>query len=181
MKFKQTMQDIRSLWSLIVGLGVTGDALMRKTVTVHYPRQEVDNLESFRGPIELVPKPKTPEKPKCIACMMCMSTCPSGCITVVKAKAPKPTEEEEKAMAEAEARGENVKKPSAPKEPARFTYDYSKCSLCGLCAEVCPVNSIRFSTDSYLVTRGRDELKMDLLAKLKDQAGAAKDSGKKAA
>jgi NADH-quinone oxidoreductase subunit I len=95
-----------------------------------------------------------------------MNTCPSGCITVVKQKAPKATPEEEQAMAEAEARGEKVKKPAAPKNPARFIYDFSLCSLCGLCAEVCPVNSIGFSSDVYMVVRQRSELKLDLLARL---------------
>ncbi len=79
----------------------------------------------------------------------------------------------------AAAGDEKVKKPAAPKEPERFLYDYSLCSLCGLCAEVCPVESICFSSDAYLVTQRREELKMDLLAKLQEQAGAAKGSGEK--
>jgi NADH-quinone oxidoreductase subunit I len=170
---RRQLQQIRNLWSLIVGLFVTGDNLRRATVTVHYPRQEVDNLGSYRGPIELLPSAKDPLIPRCISCMMCMTTCPSGCITVVKNKAPKPTAEEAQAMADAEARGEKPKKPKAPKNPARFLYDYSLCSLCGLCAEVCPVDSIGFSCDAYMVVRDRGVLKMDLLARLKSKSGAA--------
>jgi NADH-quinone oxidoreductase subunit I len=117
-----------------------------------------------------LPSAKDPDRPKCISCMMCMNTCPSGCITVVKQKAPKPTPEEQRAMAEAEARGEKVKKPAAPKNPARFVYDFSLCSLCGLCAEACPVNSIGFSSDVYMVVRQRSELKLDLLARLSAKA-----------
>lgn len=163
---KDYLRQIKGLWSLIVGLFITGDNLRRRTVTVHYPRRQVDNLASFRGPIQLLPSAKDPVVPKCISCLMCMNTCPSGCITVVKQKAPKPTPEEQQAMAEAAARGEKVKKPSAPKNPARFIYDFSLCSLCGLCAEVCPVNSIGFSSDVYMVVRQRGELKLDLLARL---------------
>lgn len=162
------IKQIKGLWSLIVGLFITGDNLRKSTITVHYPRQEVDNLKSFRGPIELLPKPKDPAMPKCIACMMCVSTCPSGCITIVKHKAPKPTPEEKQAMAEAEARGEKVKKPKAPKTPKAFVYDFSLCSLCGLCSEVCPVKAIGFSSDVYMVCRDRSELKLDLLARLKN-------------
>jgi NADH-quinone oxidoreductase subunit I len=172
---KDSLEQIKHLWSLIVGLFITGDNLCRTTVTVHYPRREVDNLATFRGPIELLPSAKDPQIPRCISCMMCMNTCPSQCITVVKQKAPKPTPEEEQATAEAEARGEKVKKPSAPKNPARFIYDYSLCSLCGLCAEVCPVNSIGFSNDAYIVVRDRGELKLDLLARLKSKAGSQAD------
>ena len=170
---KEYLRQIKNLWSLIVGLFITGDNLRRSTVTVHYPRQEVDNLSTFRGPIQLLPSPKDPAIPKCISCMMCMNTCPSGCITVIKQKAPKPTPEEEQAMAEAEARGEKIKKPAAPKNPAGFIYDYSLCSLCGLCAEVCPVNSIGFSSDVYMVVRDRELLKLDLLARLRSRAESA--------
>jgi NADH-quinone oxidoreductase subunit I len=149
---------LRELWSLIRGLDITGRMLLKPGVTVHYPRQEVNNLESFRGPIALVPREDDPEKPRCIACMMCVTTCPSRCITVVKMKPPKPSGEDAEPGA---------KKPAAPKEPETYRYDYSLCSLCGLCVEVCPVDSIRFSTEAYLVTRDRSTLTMDLLAKLK--------------
>lgn len=175
------IQQFKDLWSLIVGLFVTGDNLRKSTITVHYPRQEVDNLASFRGPIELLPKPKDATMPKCISCMMCVSTCPSGCIAVVKHKAPKPTEEEKQAMAEAKARGEKVKKPKAPKNPKQFMYDFSLCSLCGLCSEVCPVKSIGFSSDVYMVCRHRDEMKLDLLARLEEKAATLPGNEKEVA
>ena len=79
----------------------------------------------------------------------------------------------------AETGDEKVKKPTAPKEPERFIYDYSLCSLCGLCAEVCPVQSIRFSSYAYLVSQRREEMMMDLLAKLREKSGAVKGSGEK--
>jgi NADH-quinone oxidoreductase subunit I len=172
---KEYLRQIKNLWSLIVGLSITGDNLCRRTVTVHYPRRQVTNMASFRGPIELLPSAKDPEIPKCITCMMCMNTCPSGCITVVKQKAPKATPEEEQAMATAEARGEKVKKPAAAKNPAGFVYDFSLCSLCGLCAEVCPVNSIGFSSDVYMVVRQRSDLKLDLLARLSAKSRCVKN------
>ena len=167
---KTIFKDVKATWSLIVGLGVTSKYFFKPQVTVHYPRQEVTNLDTYRGHIELVPKPKNPNKPKCIACMMCATSCPSSCIKVLKAKAPKPTEEEKKQMAEAEAKGEKVKKPKAPKEPAKFILDYSLCSLCGTCADVCPVGSIRFTNVAYMAVTDRKELTMDLLARLENQA-----------
>jgi NADH-quinone oxidoreductase subunit I len=179
MQAARTLQGFRDLWSLIKGLHITGDTLFRRTVTVHYPRREVSNLQSFRGPIELVPKPKDPLKPKCIACLLCMQICPSECITVVRMKAPKITAEV--TTPAGEAGGGKVKKPAAPREPKQYLYDYSLCSLCGLCAEVCPVQSIRFSSDVYLVSQRRADLTMDLLAKLQQQAGALKGSGEKTA
>lgn len=173
--FKKIWDDVTSLWSLLVGLKVTGKNFADKNVTLHYPRETVTSgqLEGFRGPLELVGKPKDPSKPKCIACMMCVTACPSKCITVVKAKAPKPTEAELQAMKEAEERGEKVKKPKAPKEPAKFLYDFSLCSLCGSCVENCPVHSLRYSSNVYLTGTNRKDFKMDLLARLASQATAA--------
>lgn len=175
------IKQLIDLWSLIVGLFVTGDNLRKSTITVHYPRQEVDNLASFRGPLELLPKAEDAATPKCVSCMMCVSTCPSGCITVVKHKAPKPTPEEKQALAEAETRGEKVKKPKAPKNPKQFIYDYSYCSLCGLCSEVCPVQSLGFSSEAYMICSQRSDTKLDLLAKLKDKALARRGAEKEVA
>jgi len=178
---------IRELWSLAKGLGITGRTLFGRTVTVHYPRMEVSNLEGFRGPIALVPRAEDPEKPKCIACLLCMNICPSNCITVVKMKAPKqkpardpaPDVDPEAPNASKPAASKPAAgKPAAPKLPQTYIYDYSLCSLCGLCAEVCPVDSIVFSLEAYLVTRNRDRLKMDLLEKLKKSVHES--SGEKA-
>jgi NADH-quinone oxidoreductase subunit I len=177
---KKIWDDLSSLWSLIVGLKVTGKNFVDKNVTLHYPRETVTSgqLEGFRGPLELIGKPKYPAKPKCISCMMCVTACPSKCITVVKSKAPKPTEAELQAMKEAEERGEKVKKPKAPKEPAKFLYDFSLCSLCGSCVENCPAKSLRYSSNVYLTVTDRKELKMDLLARLAGQAEKAAESPK---
>lgn len=165
-------RSIFDLWSLIVGLGVTGYNFFRPLRNVRYPRVTVgpEKLEGYRGHVELVAKPKDPTIPKCISCLMCVNACPSKCLTVVKQKAPKPTEEEQKAMKEAEERGEKVKKPKAPKNPAKFIYDYSLCSLCGTCVENCPVNSIRYSDNVYYAVSDRRQLNLDLLKRLADQA-----------
>jgi NADH-quinone oxidoreductase subunit I len=160
---------IKDIWSLVVGLGITGRFFLSRRLTVHYPRAVVrrEDSESFRGPIELVGSPKDPSIPRCISCMMCVTACPSGCISVTRQKAPKLTPEEEKALAEAEARGETVKRPAAPKNPAGWTYNYTYCSLCACCIESCPVKSIRFSNELYLAGTSRSDFHYDLLARLK--------------
>ena len=171
---KSFWKNIASLWSLVVGLQVTGKAFCGPQVTVHYPRQTVglDALEGFRGHMELVPGAKDPGTPKCISCMMCATSCPSKCLTVAKQKEPKPTEEQLAAMKEAEARGEKVKKPSAPKNPAKFIYDFSLCSFCNTCVENCPVGAIRFTTNVYVAVTDKAALQMDLLVRLADQVAA---------
>jgi len=152
--FKQIWDDVAGLWSLVVGLKVTGSYFLSKQVTVHYPRAEVNNLETFRGPIELSPNPEDPTRPLCIACMTCASACPTGAISVVRKKAPKPQEgtADETAAAQKAAKG-----------PERFTYDYTVCCQCGLCVENCPKGAIRFSGDPYAASRDKNVFIFDLL------------------
>jgi len=172
-KFKEkVIQPILDCWSLIVGLKITGKYFCKPLITVHYPRQVIDdeNLQTYGGHVELIGKPKDPAMPKCISCMMCVTNCPSKCLTVVKSKPPKPTAEEEAAMKAAEEAGEKVKKPKAPKNPAKFLYDYTLCSLCGTCIDNCPAKSLKFSNNIYWVATSRKEMKIDLLARLKEQA-----------
>ncbi len=171
---KRIWENVTGLWSLVVGLNITGKNFADKQITLHYPRETVTDaqLEGYRGPLELVGKPKDPASPKCIACMMCVTSCPSKCLTVLKAKAPVPTEEELQRMKEAEERGEKVEKPKAPKKPAKFIYDYTLCSLCGICVESCPVKSLRYSSNVYLASTDRKAFKMDLLARLAAKAQA---------
>ena len=172
---------VQGLWSLVVGLAITGRYAVSRHKTVRYPFKVVDkgDTETFRGPIELVGLPKDPATPKCISCMLCVQACPSGCITVKKSPAPVMTPEQQKAFDEATARGENPKKPAAPRNPAVYNYDFTYCSLCACCVEACPVNSIKFSHELYLAGTRREDFNLDLLARLKRLA--AKNEAEKAA
>ena len=175
----------KGLWSLVVGLGITGKYAVSPHKTVYYPREvvEPEATQSFRGPIELVGLPKDPATPKCISCMLCVMACPSGCIKVKKSPAPKMTADEQKAFDEATARGENPKKPAAPRNPAAYEYDFTYCSLCACCVEACPVKGIAFSDDIYLAGTRREDFKVDLLARLKrlaDKKTAQKKAAKEA-
>ncbi|MBW1781549.1 MAG: 4Fe-4S binding protein [Deltaproteobacteria bacterium] len=146
---KQIWDEVAGLWSLIVGLKVTAGYFFSKQVTVHYPRFGVDNLETFRGPIQLSPNPEDATRPLCIACMTCASTCPTGAISVVRKKTLKPQE------------GAVGKK--APRGPEKFTYDYTVCCQCGLCAENCPEGAIRFSGNPYSANSDKNAFIFDLL------------------
>ena len=175
-------RKLADLWSLVTGLFITGKYFCSPQLTVHYPRATVEPeaAESFRGPIELVGLPKKPDTPKCISCMICVTACPSKCITIRKSPAPKLSAEEEKAFAETEARGETVKRPAAPKNPSLWHYDFTLCSLCGCCVEACPVKSIKFSNDMYLSGTSREDFNQDLLARLTRLAGKAQAAAPKA-
>jgi len=159
---KKIWDEVTGLWSLVVGLKVTGSYFFTPQVTVHYPRQTVDNLASFRGPVELAPNPDDPERPRCIACMTCVTVCPGGCISVTKQK--KVEEAAVKGPDKDRDGGDKAAAKKAPKGPSRFIYDYTLCSLCGLCVENCPVHALRFSNRAYLAGREKNAFVFDLLA-----------------
>jgi len=154
---KAIVDNIKGLYSLLVGLSITGKfglgpfaAMLRLTkpgegypqLTCHYPRETIDdeNLVSFRGPVELIPDEKDPAKSKCISCGMCVKACPSGCLTVEK--------------------GDEGKAPKI--WISNFTY----CSLCGACVEVCPAKALRYGHNIYWVAEKREDMVRDLLAQL---------------
>jgi len=154
------------LKSLVIGLKITGKAFCQPGITVIYPNEEVDNLSSFRGHVELVGKEDEPDVPRCVACGACVKACPSSCITVL---CPMPAKEGDEAG--------TVKMGPAPqkgsKTPGQFLVDFSLCSLCGQCAKACPVDSLQFSHQAYMVSFDRRDFQLDLLARLRRQAGDA--------
>jgi NADH-quinone oxidoreductase subunit I len=71
-----------------------------------------------------------------------MRLCPSQCITV---------------------QGEK-KEGDKRKYPTVFQVDFTRCSLCGTCSEVCPVGAIDYSDVYGLAGFTREEFLYDLLA-----------------
>lgn len=160
--------------SLLIGLGVTGKNFVKPSVTVIYPWQQVQNLSTYRGHVELIAKDDDPFTPRCVACGACADACPSRCLTVVAP--PKPAKPKADAPAAAVAEGRVIPKPEKTavteksRAPVQFFLDYSMCSLCGQCERACPAKSLRFSQNVYLIGDSREAFKIDLLARLKGQA-----------
>ncbi|MDR1080281.1 MAG: 4Fe-4S binding protein [Deltaproteobacteria bacterium] len=140
--------QLKGLYSLIVGMIVTGRYFFAPQKTVHYPRKVVDpeDLAAYRGPLELTRGKDDESRTRCISCQMCAKGCPGNCIKVVKG--------------------------TEGKLPSTWVYDFSLCCLCGACVEVCPASAIDFSHRLYLVVTSREELVMDLLADLKERVAA---------
>lgn len=175
--FGEIRKALEGLWSLVVGLSVTGNQFYRPAVTVHYPRKTVDNLETYRGPVELVPSEKDPALSKCILCGMCTQTCPSGCIEIESHQEEEPDqpESEAKAAPAGAADGAEGEKKAPPKKKKKikvmdkYLLKFHLCSLCGQCVQVCPVNALRFSHEVYLAGTSRSDFEFDLLARLRSQ------------
>ena len=181
---KNLSNAVSGLWSLVVGLKITGVEFFRPWLTVHYPRQEVINLGTYRGHIDLVPQDNNPKLPKCIMCCKCAEICPSGCIHIdmhIKGDdGPARPDECHTIMV-----GPGIEIPFSGRKlpPAdvidreldTFHLNYNYCSLCGLCVQTCPVGSLKFSRDSYLAGTSRKDFEFDLLQRLKDRPALSGD------
>jgi NADH-quinone oxidoreductase subunit I len=172
---QQLFKTIKGLWSLLVGLKITGVELCKPWITVHYPREQVDNISSFRGHIELVPAPEDPLLPRCIMCLKCAEACPSQCITVrahIKGDGNGHSSHVEALMLAPEVESPySIHRTPPPEKIERvldaFGLNFGLCSLCGLCVQSCPVGAIRFSRNAYLIGTTRKHFELDLLARLK--------------
>jgi NADH-quinone oxidoreductase subunit I len=132
--------------SLVRGMGVTFRRLFHPQVTVQYPRKKIPLSSAYRGHIELKIFEDTGTH-KCIVCLNCEKTCPSGVIHV-----------------------EGVKqKEKGPKTATHYVIDFSKCSLCGLCVEICPTQTLQYSREYELVGETQSDCVIDLLARLARQ------------
>ncbi len=127
------LELIRGFASLLTGMKITLQQFFKPQVTVHYPHQTLKMAKRYRGHIVLVRDTET-GKSLCIACKSCEKACPSDCIVVDGLKR------------------EGEKKKSV----TDFKLDFTKCSLCGSCVEVCPVEALDFSKDYNLASTSKE-------------------------
>ena len=178
MMVKKIAQTLTGLWSLVVGLRVTGKNFFQPQITVHYPREKVESIEGYRGHIELVPKDNDPFTARCMACGSCARVCPSGCITLHIKKVTEPAVSAKKEDNSQKPEQNNQKAAPAKKTKTKrvleaFELNYNYCSLCGLCVQSCPAGGLRFSDNVYLAGFSRKEFEFDLLARMRVGASAA--------
>lgn len=109
-------------------------------VTIQYPEARKPIAARHRSLHRLLTRPDG--RPRCVACMLCVTVCPSECITVEAAEDPNP---------------------EIQKTPSRFEIDLSRCCFCGFCVEACPEDAIRMDTGILDWSRlSRDELRLEL-------------------
>lgn len=119
--------------SLLTGMRITLQQFFKKPVTVHYPHESLKMPKRYRGHITLVRDPET-GKALCIACKSCEKACPSDCIVVDGVKR------------------EGEKKKSV----SEFKLNFTTCSLCGSCVEVCPIEALEFSREYNLASTSKE-------------------------
>ena len=105
-------------------LNVLGVKTGRKgAVTIQYPEERKTLAPRHRSLHRLTIREDG--RPRCVACMLCVTVCPSECIAVEAAEDPDP---------------------DIQKTPSSFTIDLSRCCFCGFCVEACPEDAIRMDT-----------------------------------
>jgi len=110
-------------------------------VTIQYPEVKKPIPPRHRSLHRLVRRSGS-DRPRCVACMLCATVCPSECITIEAVENPDP---------------------DVQKAPARFVIDLSRCCFCGFCVEACPEDALRMDTGRVdLAERDRGDLIYDL-------------------
>lgn len=91
--------------------------------TIQYPDERKALAARWRSRHRLTKRPDG--TPKCVACYMCETVCPTRCIRILAEEHPDPNIE---------------------KRPKIFEIDLLRCCFCGLCVEACPEDAIRMDT-----------------------------------
>ena len=100
------------------GMALTFRHLARpQKVTINYPEEKKPYSPRWRG-IHVMEKHED-GRPKCVACGLCPTVCPSNCIRLI------PGEDDQ-----------------GNRYPIVYEIDEFRCIFCGMCQEVCPVEAI---------------------------------------
>jgi NADH-quinone oxidoreductase subunit I len=136
---------------ILRGMSVTGTYFVTDKVTVEYPKEKLQPYPRFRGAHALLMDPETGAI-KCVACMLCVTVCPSRCISVTGTQT---------------SAGRSL--------PATFELDLARCIFCGLCEEVCPMAAIVMTRRYELATYDKGDFLLDKKALIANQVYVHKE------
>ena len=131
------MRGLVYFWETVKGLGITARHFF--TNMYHHTLRFVGIKTSRPGAVTIqYPEERKPIFPRtrlrhrlllredgrlrCVACFLCATSCPTGCIYIEAEEDPyHPLE----------------------KRPKQFLIDFGKCAYCGFCVEACPEDALR--------------------------------------
>lgn len=112
----------------IKGMAITFKETFKKPVTAQYPKEHMPVANRFMGfPVLTWDADLT--EPFCTACMVCIRTCPTQCMSATMIDNPQ------------------FKAGTSPRRKIveSFGINYSRCIVCNLCVEVCNFDAIVMS------------------------------------
>ena len=116
---------------LLNGLRITLQHALEADMTIQYPEEMPFLQERYRGSLVY-------QFEKCIACGLCITTCPN------------------RALALETFKEEGAKK----KKVLRYTIERQYCMWCNLCVEICPTSTLYFSHNFELTQLRREDIKV---------------------
>ena len=118
--------------SIVKGHLITLRNFTRAKATDQYPYRQPDRewvpRPGYRGDFALIADTERLGGLRCIACMACANTCPTGCIHI-----------------QADGKGKE-------RHPVAFDIDIGLCMYCWLCVEACPVGAITMTSEYHNVS-----------------------------
>jgi formate hydrogenlyase subunit 6/NADH:ubiquinone oxidoreductase subunit I len=133
---------------ILKGMYVTFSTMLRKPVTIEYPRQHREVPQRDRAfPILLWDRDI--DEPFCTGCHACERACPVECMTVTMKDNPLHADEKSKRR----------------KIVDEFWIDYGRCMRCNICVEVCNFEAIAMNNTwagHELSKFDRNDLVLDL-------------------
>jgi len=121
---------------LIKGLSLTLKHFFSKPITIQYPEEKFECYPGFRGLHRL--RTNEDGRAKCVACQLCATVCPSGCIHI-----------------------EVVEDDELGRYAKRYEIDLARCIFCGFCVEACPVGAIVMTPKYELADYSREAMQYD--------------------
>ena len=118
----------KGLWSLLVGMKVTGKEFVTPKVTEKYPenRATLKIADRFRATLTL--KYDADGNHKCVACGICQMNCPNHTIQIVSKKVTDEAGNTKRVLDD-------------------YIYDLGSCVFCQLCVTSCPHGALEFIND----------------------------------
>ena len=120
----------KAVWTLILGMSVTGSYFVRPSsiVTQQYPenRKKLKMYDRFKG--ELILTHDNNNQHRCNGCGICELNCPNGSIEIISKK-----------IATADGKSQRI--------IDKHIYHLSMCTFCALCVKNCPSNALAFSQE----------------------------------
>ena len=134
---KRPHEETSYLRATLKGMSLTFAHLFKPKVALQYPDEKVKLSPRWRGTHRM--ETHADGRPKCVACGLCPTICPSNCIRLV------PGEDDQ-----------------GNRYPIVYEIDEFRCVYCGMCQEVCPVEAIHLGQDYENAEYTRDSFIYDL-------------------